>query len=110
MAIIAVLTLLWVGRGLHRADSAGVPSLLSAAQAEQPASARTKPFVWEVISSEGNSTEYDVRTRRAKVPGGWLVEQIEVRSKSIGAGITFYPDADHRWDGSTLPAAPGRRN
>lgn len=28
---------------------------------------------------------------RAKVPGGWLV--------TAGAGLTFYPDPEHQWDG-----------
>ena len=40
------------------------------------------------------------RTLRAKVPGGWLV--------AISFGIdtlsfTFYPDPEHRWDGTSLP-------
>lgn len=32
---------------------------------------------------------------RTKVPGGWLVA-------SSGGGVTFVPDVDHTWDGSTL--------
>jgi hypothetical protein len=31
---------------------------------------------------------------RAKVPGGWLV--------TCGAGVTFYPDPQHEWDGLSL--------
>ena len=31
---------------------------------------------------------------RAKVPGGWLV--------ACGAGVTFYPDARHEWDGASV--------
>jgi hypothetical protein len=31
---------------------------------------------------------------RAKVPGGWLV--------ACGAGVTFYPDPRHEWDGASL--------
>ena len=31
---------------------------------------------------------------RAKVPGGWLVV--------CGAGVTFYPDPGHKWDGSSV--------
>lgn len=31
---------------------------------------------------------------RAKVPGGWLV--------ACGAGVTFYPDPAHEWDGASL--------
>ena len=31
---------------------------------------------------------------RAKVPGGWLV--------ACGAGVTFYPDPRHEWDGASV--------
>lgn len=31
---------------------------------------------------------------RAKVPGGWLV--------ALGSGVTFYPDAEHSWDGESI--------
>jgi hypothetical protein len=31
---------------------------------------------------------------RAKVPGGWLV--------ALGTGVTFYPDANHAWDGESV--------
>ena len=33
---------------------------------------------------------------RAKVPGGWLL------AAGSGAGLTFYPDPDHQWDGKSL--------
>ena len=33
---------------------------------------------------------------RAKVPGGWLI------AAGSGAGLTFYPDPDHEWDGTSL--------
>jgi hypothetical protein len=46
-------------------------------------------FFWEDLKS-------DVRMRRAKVPGGWLVSV-------TGAGLTFYPDPEHQWDGTSLP-------
>jgi hypothetical protein len=32
---------------------------------------------------------------RAKVPGGWLVAL-------AGASVTFYPDPEHQWDGSSV--------
>ncbi len=37
---------------------------------------------------------------RAKVPGGWLVG-IFLSGQAVS--ITFYPDPDHKWDGSSLP-------
>ena len=38
-------------------------------------------------------------TERAKVPGGWLV----ILGGGYGySGVTFYPDPEHQWDGSSL--------
>ena len=37
---------------------------------------------------------------RAAVPGGWLVL---VKFPKDGPSLTFYPDPDHSWDGSSLP-------
>jgi hypothetical protein len=47
---------------------------------------------WEKLESD-----YGV-AHRAKVPGGWLV----VFGFS-GDSVTFYPDPQHTWDGSSLP-------
>ncbi len=44
----------------------------------------------------GFDSVYKKPMMRAKVPGGWLV----VYGKDF---ITFYPDPDHKWDGSSLP-------
>ncbi len=41
----------------------------------------------------------NVACLRAKVPGGWLV----MVGYGQGAGLTFYPDPQHLWDGTTLP-------
>jgi hypothetical protein len=32
---------------------------------------------------------------RAKVPGGWLIATVQ-------GGMTFYPDADHAWNGESV--------
>ncbi|HEX6369078.1 MAG TPA: hypothetical protein VF006_09095 [Longimicrobium sp.] len=40
-----------------------------------------------------------VETYRARVPGGWFVRIVFYSS----GALTFYPDPDHRWDGSSLP-------
>lgn len=49
---------------------------------------------WEVLKSNASGTIY-----RAKVPGGWLVRMSGYEAE----GLTFYPDPDHEWDGSSLP-------
>lgn len=50
----------------------------------------TAKLDWKDVKSSGIMT----RTRRAKVPGGWLVA-IEI---SNGIGLTFYPDSEHKWE------------
>src|SRR4051812_20531331 len=47
------------------------------------------PMSWEVIPCHGA----DFSLRRAKVPGGWLVANDD-------GGLTFIPDADHKWSES----------
>jgi len=39
--------------------------------------------------------------QRAKVPGGWLVVVCPLTSFE-SMWVTFYPDPDHIWDGSSL--------
>ena len=58
---------------------------------------RVRAPVWESLTVE--SVTGVVAAQRAKVPGGWLVAV----SLTCGAGVTFYPDPEHRWDGSSLP-------
>ncbi len=36
---------------------------------------------------------------RAKVPGGWLIASAVGQS----GAVTFYPDPEHKWDGTSLP-------
>ena len=59
---------------------------------------------------EIESVRYDERGRqivsrdllkicRSKIPGGWIV----VMTKEAGeAGVTFVPDPNHTWDGSSI--------
>jgi hypothetical protein len=64
------------------------------------------PIYWERmydIERRSDGTAYEHRsTYRAMVPGGWL---IKVRDRD-GAGLLFYPDPDHAWDGSSLNEMP----
>ena len=38
--------------------------------------------------------------RRTPVPGGWLVAFC---IEDGGSGLTFVPDANHEWDGNSVP-------
>ncbi len=42
---------------------------------------------------------------RAAVPGGWLVRMFEPGPGGGTAGLTFMPDPDHAWDGSSVKVA-----
>lgn len=59
---------------------------------------------WELID-KGDKGWFSlaIKVERAKVPGGWLVRTWFKAVESGGMGLTFYPDPEHTWDGSTLP-------
>ena len=52
--------------------------------------------VWEELASRGGR----LAMLRAKVPGGWLIYAAD--GYHHHGGITFYPDPEHRWNGSSL--------
>lgn len=57
-------------------------------------------LIWEQLKSsrkEGRFFTLAWDVHRAKVPGGWLVLVVHNTS-----GLTFYPDPEHEWDGSSL--------
>ena len=59
------------------------------ARVEPAAPAAAARLQWERLDSK------PLAVSRAKVPGGWLVV--------VGNNaVTFYPDGNHEWDGSTL--------
>lgn len=53
-----------------------------------------KPFTWEVLIK----TDWE-KTRRAKVPGGWLVLH-ESWDEAFGQceSMAFVADAPHKWE------------
>jgi hypothetical protein len=66
------------------------PALASAVETAPEPDAPTGPRLqWDRV----NSSNYTVS--RAAVPGGWLVAL-------NGSGVTFVPDAKHRWDGASV--------
>jgi hypothetical protein len=73
-------------------EDAPAPASDTPVAAAFPATAEPEPsgpvLRWETLNSQPV-------TRRTKVPGGWLIA-------APGAGLTFYPDPDHEWDGGSL--------
>ena len=56
---------------------------------------------WEFIDNKTKDTIVIQwpRGKRTKIPGGWLVFMRD----GDAAGLTFYPDPEHKWDGNSLP-------
>ncbi|HUI53531.1 MAG TPA: hypothetical protein VLY04_01080 [Bryobacteraceae bacterium] len=72
-----------------QAAAAPVPAEEQAAVEPAAAAGPAARMQWERLDSK------PLAVSRTKVPGGWLV--------AIGSSaVTFYPDANHEWDGSTL--------
>jgi len=59
---------------------------------------------WERIECEREPSRGSIRSFgpmwRAKIPGGWFVV---IGSPEGEAGVAFYPDPEHEWDGNSLP-------
>jgi hypothetical protein len=82
-------------------SSAAAPAAVAAPAAEPAAPARAA----DPVGAAAAPAQADARLRwedvptshgqllRAKVPGGWLV--------SFRAGLSFYPDPRHTWDGES---------
>ncbi len=75
-----------------RPDEAGAAPALGPAPVEPKCSAAPGAKEASLRFEQLNAGGYAVA--RAKVPGGWLV--------TCGAGVTFYPDQGHEWDGASV--------
>jgi len=56
-------------------------------------------LIWETVDSQSPAHRGSTVVMRSKVRGGWLVNVIIAQ---VGMGMTFYPDPDHAWDGSSI--------
>ena len=75
-------------------NPAALPAPAQQAAPSEPVALPSKAKLeWEQLDSgPGMPGPYLLR---AKVPGGWLVAL-------AGASVTFYPDPEHQWDGSSV--------
>lgn len=75
-------------------DAPAAPLAAAAAPLPPPvepvAAAEPAPFQWEQIATSHGPL------LRAKLPGGWMV------MTGRATALAFYPDPQHKWDGSTL--------
>ncbi|MGR5502005.1 hypothetical protein ACQKP3_14835 [Vibrio sp. DNB22_10_4] len=60
-----------------------------------------KPVLsWQALKNFGGSCH---STYRTKIPGGWLVSIHASFDSGLSCGVTFVPDPEHLWDGSSMP-------
>ena len=63
-------------------------------------------FVWEEleprVSYLSGKKGKAAPLYRAKVPGGWIICLLAGVPNGGAGGLTFLPDPDHKWDGSSL--------
>ena len=52
---------------------------------------------FEEIQAPVKNKKIAGRMYRAKVPNGWIVSL-----RMDGAGLTFIPDSNHKWDGCSI--------
>lgn len=56
--------------------------------------ANTPRLYWEKLKTQDRHVP---DLYRSPIPGGWII------SNGLDGGLTFIPDADHQWDGNSLP-------
>ena len=90
VAVTAIIATMYLAHGLSQTGGQG-----NEAHAADPPKAEAKmPMTWVSIGLENDS----IRTKRAKVEGGWLVYVHSHKISGTGVtGLTFVPDADHAW-------------
>ena len=94
ICLFAVLGLFYVGiRVTTESELSAVAQPVFAADQDNDDN-----FVWEQVDWDYKQSTL---TRRAKIPGGWLVNTRQV-GKHPGNGLTFVPDPQHIWDGQSL--------
>ncbi len=69
-------------------EASAFASATASSTGSSPAAKPEYKLKWEAIHSS-------IPASRCKVPGGWLVS-------ITNGGLTFMPDADHVWDGSSV--------
>ena len=100
LAAVGVLGLFYVGSGLRNPQGAAQFSLAAAAYGQE---GNKHAIVWEGLASIGILPGSAIH--RAKISGGWLVFETipSVRNgEPLASGLTFVPDPDHNWDGTSL--------
>jgi hypothetical protein len=64
----------------------------------------SKILNWEIFSNNETPIRYE-KTKRIKVPGGWIINTWHTGSdghekypSSISEGLCFFPDPAHEWE------------
>jgi hypothetical protein len=70
-------------------------------------------MMWEFLGKQelrdsdtpGKGYAYALLLWRTPVPGGWLLMAVNAKTSDPQPVISFYPDADHVWQGKEPPEA-----
>jgi hypothetical protein len=99
LAVFGVLGLFYVGGGLRSDFNAEFP-VASVAYGQE---GNKHALVWTELPSIGIVPGSAIH--RTRISGGWLVFGTipSIRnSEPIASGLTFVPDPEHKWDGTSL--------
>jgi hypothetical protein len=100
LGIAGVVGLFYAGGGMRKERGSLAPLIASAAYGQET---NKHALVWEGMPSIGilpGSAMY-----RTKVKGGWLVFGTIPSARNaepMASGLTFVPDPEHQWDGTSL--------
>jgi hypothetical protein len=99
--VVAVLGVAALVYATHLALKAQAQATIAGTPAPTGATAATGPsLMFKDINSGGRP--FFTQFSRSKVPGGWLIAAISTTDRGCH-GLTFFPDPEHKWDGSSLP-------
>jgi len=100
LAVASVLGLFYFGSGLRSGHSDADFSMSGAAYGKE---GNKHALVWTELPSIGIVPGSAIH--RTKVSGGWLVFGTipSIRNgEPVASGLTFVPDSEHKWDGTSL--------
>ncbi len=97
VAVLGIVALVYATHAIVRTQA---QTMIPGKPAAERTMATGPSLAFKDISSSGRP--FFTQFSRSKVPGGWLIAAISTTNRECH-GLTFYPDPDHTWDGSSLP-------
>ena len=93
-AVTAIGVGIYIGHGLHGSPNIDTGRAAYAVEPQEKPGKAKATLTWQNIEDVGSTSNF-----RSKIPGGWLVNIVGRQ----GVGLTFVPDSEHKWDGTSVP-------